>query len=378
MKAQRWGAATLILFLPLVLTGCQKTERGGPPPVRVTLVQPKLQDMVHYQSFLGTVTPLQTVTIIPQTSGQLASLSFIQGGMVQKGQTLFTINPAQAAATLAQARANLAAAQATARYNQTLVEQDRPLVEKDFITKQSFAQAVSQAQASQAQVAADAAAVQQAAITLGYTRITAPISGRIGMALVKPGNLVVANQTQLASINQISPIGINFQIPQSLLGAARNAKDQAWKLLIQDEKQGKTLATATLQVIDNSVASTSATVSVQAQADNASAALWPGEYVEVQLPVQRVAQAMTLPVAAVQQGTNGNFVYQAPKGVVEATPVQVLWEDGQTAVISGLPANAQIIDPVPARVYAGVHVLLPGQKAAAVTGHGHHHAWGGA
>nr|WP_226827257.1 efflux RND transporter periplasmic adaptor subunit [Igneacidithiobacillus copahuensis] len=364
--------------MPVILTACQKTERGGPPPVQVTLVQPKLQDMVHYQSFLGTVTPLQTVTIIPQTSGQLASLSFTQGGMVQQGQTLFTINPAQAAATLAQARANLAAAQATARYNQTLVEQDRPLVEKDFITKQSFAQAVSQAQASQAQVAADAAAVQQAVITLGYTRITAPISGRIGMALVKPGNLVVANQTQLASINQISPIGINFQIPQSLLGAARRGKDQAWKLLVQDEKQDKTLAAATLQVIDNSVAATSATVSVQAQADNANATLWPGEYVEVRLPVQRVAQAMTLPVAAVQQGSSGNFVYQAPKGIVEATPVQVLWEDGQTAVISGLPANAQIIDPVPARVYAGVHVLLPGQKAAEHTGHGHHHAWGGA
>lgn len=374
MKAHRWGAITLILFLPVILTACQKTERGGPPPVQVTLVQPKLQDMVHYQSFLGTVTPLQTVTIIPQTSGQLASLSFTQGGMVQQGQTLFTINPAQAAATLAQARANLAAAQATARYNQTLVEQDRPLVEKDFITKQSFAQAVSQAQASQAQVAADAAAVQQAVITLGYTRITAPISGRIGMALVKPGNLVVANQTQLASINQISPIGINFQIPQSLLGAARRGKDQAWKLLVQDEKQGKTLAAATLQVIDNSVAATSATVSVQAQADNANATLWPGEYVEVRLPVQRVAQAMTLPVAAVQQGSSGNFVYQAPKGIVEATPVQVLWEDGQTAVISGLPANAQIIDPVPARVYTGVHVLLPGEH----TGHGHHHAWGGA
>lgn len=378
MKAHRWVATALILFLPVILTGCQKAERGAPPPVQVTLVQPKLQDMVHYQSFLGTVTPLQTVTIIPQTSGQLASLSFTQGGMVQQGQTLFTINPAQAAATLAQARANLAAAQATARYNQTLVEQDRPLVEKDFITKQSFAQAVSQAQASQAQVAADAAAVQQAVITLGYTRITAPISGRIGMALVKPGNLVVANQTQLASINQISPIGINFQIPQSLLRAARQAKDQAWKLLIQDEKQGKTLAAATLQVIDNSVAATSATVSVQAQADNANAVLWPGEYVEVRLPVQRVAQAMTLPVAAVQQGSSGNFVYQAPKGIVEATPVQVLWEDDQTAVISGLPANAQIIDPVPARVYAGVHVLLPDQKVAGHTGHGHHHAWGGA
>ncbi|MEY2342286.1 efflux RND transporter periplasmic adaptor subunit [Acidithiobacillus sp. IBUN Pt1247-S3] len=376
MKAHRWGAIALFLALPLFLSACQKAERSGPAPVQVTLVQPKAQDMIHYESFLGTVTPLQTVNIVPQTSGQLASLSFTQGGMVQQGQTLFTINPAQAAATLAQARANLASARATAHYNQTLVEQDQPLVEKDFITKQSYAQAVSQAQASQAQVAADAAAVQQAQITLGYTRITAPISGRIGMALVKPGNLVVANQTQLATINQISPIGINFQIPQSLLGAARMAKEQAWKLMVDDEKQGKSLDTAILHIIDNSVSATTATVSVQAQADNAGAGLWPGEFVEVRLPVQQVKQALTLPVAAVQQGSNGNFVYQAPKGVVQATPVQVLWEDGQTAVISGLPVDAQVIDPVPARVYAGVHVFLPGQKAPARTEHGHRHAGG--
>ncbi len=378
MKSYRWGRIALILCLPWGLAACQKAERSGPPPLRVTLVQPKAQDMIHYQSFLGTVTPLQTVSIVPQTSGQLASLSFTQGGVVQQGQTLFTINPAQAAATLAQARANLAAAQATARYNRTLVAQDKPLVEKDFITRQSYEQAVSQAQASQAQVAADAAAVQQAQITLGYTRITAPISGRISMALVKPGNLVVANQTQLATINQISPIGINFQIPQSLLGAARTAQAKAWKLLIQDEKKGTTLDTATLHIIDNSVSSTTATVSVQAEAQNASSGLWPGEFVEVQLPVQQVAQALTLPVAAVQQGSNGNFVYQAPKGVVEATPVQVLWEDGQTAVISGLSANAQVINPVPARVYAGVHVLLPGQKAPAGSdvGGGNHHRGG--
>ncbi|MCE5360110.1 efflux RND transporter periplasmic adaptor subunit [Candidatus Igneacidithiobacillus taiwanensis] len=363
-----------LIVCTLALGACSQghSGHGGKhdfAPTQVRLIRPQQEAMTHYQSFLGTVTPLQTVTLVPQTSGVLQKMYFQQGGLVQKGQLLFQIDPTQARLSLAQAQANLASARASARYSATVVAQDKPLVEKDFITRQSYDQAVSQAQAGAAAVQADEAAVQQAALTLSYTRITAPISGRISMALVKPGNLLVANATQLATINQLNPIGIDFQIPQNLLPAARRAKDQAWPVLIENEQGAEILDHGTIQIIDNGVSATTATVSVQAQAANAQNRLWPGQFVQVQLPVAQLQSALTLPVAAVQQGSSGNFVYLAPKGVVQSQPVQVLWEDANKAVVSGLAPNAQVIYPVPARIYPGVKVLLP--KAGAAGSHPH-------
>ncbi len=366
--------------LTLALGACSQGQSGhggrgkfghGFAPTQVQLVTPAIRPMVHYQTFLGTVTPLQTVTLVPQTSGVLQHFSFQQGGLVEKGQLLFQIDPAQALVSLAQAKANLASAQASAQYNATVVAQDKPLVEKDFITRQSYEQARSQAQAAAAQVQADQAAVQQARLNLGYTRITAPISGRIGMAMVKPGNLLVANVTQLATINQISPIGIDFQVPQQLLQSAREAKEKAWQILIQNEQGAELLDRGTIQIIDNTVSATAATVSVQAQSPNGQNRLWPGEFVQVQMPVAQLQSAMTLPVGAVLQGSSGNFVYVAPKGVVQSQPVKVLWEDAQSAVIAGISQDAQVIYPVPARIYPGVKVLLPGKHFSAGEGSAH-------
>ncbi|MGC9127520.1 MAG: efflux RND transporter periplasmic adaptor subunit, partial [Acidithiobacillus sp.] len=291
----------LALFLALALSACQKAPHRAPPPLSVQLVQVKTQDAVEYRAFLATVTPLQTVTLVPQTSGILQTQGFVQGGKVERGQVLFRIDPAQAQASVAQAAAKLAADEATARYQARLVEQDAPLVAKDFITRQSYEQAVSQAQAARAAVQADRAALRQAQLNLGYTVIRAPISGTIGMALVKPGNVVTANQTQLAVINQVHPIAINFQIPQGLLTAARAAQRDALPLPVVDEKTGASLATAHLRVVDNGVQAATATVRLQAEADNDNDALWPGQYVEIRLPVRRVPDAQTLPAGAVQQ-----------------------------------------------------------------------------
>ncbi|MGK9451864.1 efflux RND transporter periplasmic adaptor subunit [Acidithiobacillus caldus] len=378
MSIMRFGSRGLLaIALGLSLSACQKAPHRAPPPLSVELVQPKTQDVVEYRSFLATVAPLQTVTLVPQISGILQTQSFVQGGKVERGQVLFRIDPAQAQASVAQAAAKLAADEATARYQARLVEQDKPLVAKDFITRQSFEQAVSQAEAARATVQADRAALAQARLNLGYTVIRAPIAGTIGMALVKPGNLVSANQTQLAVINQVHPIAINFQIPQGLLGAARLAQSEGLAVPVFDEKTGANLATARVQVVDNGVNATTATVSVQAQAPNDNDALWPGQYVEARLPVRRLQGALTLPAGAVQQGQSGNFVYIAPGGKVAVQKVDLLWEDGPLAVLQGLPADSAVIYPVPARIYPGAKVLLPGEAAperggaAAHAGHGH-------
>ena len=350
--------------LSLLLSGCQTKTKHEMPPLRVSLVSIGTRPMTHYESFLGTVTPLQTATLVPQTSGILQSVQFTEGSMVEKGQTLFTIDPAQMQASLAQAQAKLVADQATARYNRNIVEQDRPLAEKDFITRQSFDQAVSQAQAATAQVQADQAALRQARLNLSYTRITAPISGRIGLAQVKAGNLVIANQTQLATINQIAPITVNFSIPQGLLTAARRAQQQAIPLPINDEKHGTVLAQGKLTFIDNSVSAGTATIRLQATVPNANLGLWPGQYVQVQMPVQQVAQATVLPVGAVQQGSSGPFVYVVQGGKAVDKPVQVLWESGADAVVQGVDKRIRVIFPLPARLYPGAKVELTGTHAA--------------
>ncbi|WP_414040670.1 efflux RND transporter periplasmic adaptor subunit [Acidithiobacillus sp. M4-SHS-6] len=354
----RYPLILLLSAAVLGLTGCQGKNQHEIPPLQVELVTPQVQDMTHYIGYLGTVTPVQTVTVIPQTSGLLQSISFTQGAMVSKGQLLFTIDPAQTQAALAQAQAKLAADQATARYNRNLVEQERPLAEKDFITRQSFDQAVSQAQAASAQVAEDQAAVQQARINLSYTRIVAPISGRIGLAQVKAGNLVVANQTPLTTINEISPITINFSVPQAELGAARQAQKQDSLLPVTEENGGNTLAQGKLTFIDNTVSASTATISLQATVPNTDLKLWPGQYVQVQMPVQHVENALVLPVGAVQQGSSGPFVYAIDQGKASDKPVQVLWETGSQAVISGIPRTTQVIFPLPARIYPGAAVQV--------------------
>ncbi|WCE94186.1 efflux RND transporter periplasmic adaptor subunit [Acidithiobacillus ferriphilus] len=356
--------------LSLLLSGCQTKTKHEMPPLRVSLVSISTRPMTHYEGFLGTVTPLQTATLVPQTSGILQSVQFTEGSMVEKGQTLFTIDPAQMQASLAQAQAKLVADQATARYNRNIVEQDRPLAEKDFITRQSFDQAVSQAQAATAQVQADQAALRQARLNLSYTRITAPISGRIGLAQVKAGNLVIANQTQLATVNQIAPITVNFSIPQGLLSAARRAQQQAIPLPINDEKRGTVLAQGKLTFIDNSVSAGTATIRLQATVPNANLGLWPGQYVQVQMPVQQVAQATVLPVGAVQQGSSGPFVYVVQGGKAVDKPVQVLWESGADAVVQGVDKRIRVIFPLPARLYPGAKVELTGTPAATASHEG--------
>ncbi|MFA7496308.1 MAG: efflux RND transporter periplasmic adaptor subunit [Acidithiobacillus sp.] len=348
--------------LTLTLSGCQKTSKHTMPPLKVSLISASTRSMTHYEGFLGTVTPLQTVTVIPQTSGLLQSVQFTPGAIVRKGQTLFTIDPAQMQSSAAQSRAKLIADQATARYNRNLAEQDRPLAEKDFITRQSYDQVISQAQAAEAQVAADQAALQQAQINLSYTRIVAPISGRIGLALVKAGNLVVANQTQLTTINQIAPITVNFSIPQNLLNAARKAQQQNTTIPIQNEQGGTRLAQAKLTFIDNTVSTGTATVNLQATVPNTHSSLWPGQYVQVQMPVQQINNATILPVGAVQQGSSGPFVYTVKQNKAANLPVQVLWESGSDAVIAGLQPKTSVIFPLPARLYPGAPVSLAGTE----------------
>ncbi|MHB9043896.1 efflux RND transporter periplasmic adaptor subunit [Acidithiobacillus sp.] len=356
--------------LSLLLSGCQTKAKHEMPPLQVSLVNASTRPMTHYEGFLGTVTPLQTATLVPQTSGLLQSVQFTEGSMVEKGQTLFTIDPAQMQASLAQAQAKLVADQATARYNRNIVEQDRPLAEKDFITQQSFDQAVSQAQAATAQVQADQAALRQARLNLSYTRMVAPISGRIGLAQVKAGNLVIANQTQLATVNQIAPITVNFSIPQGLLTAARRAQQQAIPLPINDEKGGTVLAQGKLTFIDNSVSAGTATISLQATVPNTNLGLWPGQYVQVQMPVQQVAQATVLPVGAVQQGSSGPFVYVVQDGKAVDKPLQVLWESGTDAVVQGVDKRIRVIFPLPARLYPGAKVELTGTHAATASHEG--------
>ncbi|MBU2849839.1 efflux RND transporter periplasmic adaptor subunit [Acidithiobacillus ferrivorans] len=353
-----------LAVISLLLSGCQTKTKHEMPPLQVSLVSASTRPMTHYEAFLGTVTPLQTATIVPQTSGILQSVQFAEGSMVEKGQALFTIDPAQMQAALAQAQAKLVADQATARYNRNIVEQDRPLAEKDFITRQSFDQAVSQAQAATAQVQADQAALEQARLNLSYTRIAAPISGRIGLAQVKAGNLVIANQTPLATVNQIAPITVNFSIPQGLLSAARWAQQQAIPLPINDEKIGTVLAQGKLTFIDNSVSLGTATIGLQATVPNTDLGLWPGQYVQVQMPVQQLAQATVLPVGAVQQGSSGPFVYVVQDGKAVDKSVQVLWESGTDAVVQGVDKSIQVIFPLPARLYPGAKVKLTGTPAA--------------
>lgn len=318
----------------------------------------------------GSMSSPHSVAVTAQISGRLEKVWVASGQTVHKGQVLFTLDAAPYRAALAEAQAKLRGAEAQARYATGQVEALRPLVAKDYVTRQSYAQAVATAQADRAQVQQDLAAVETARLNLGYTTLRAPIAGRLGVIALQPGNVVQANLTPLVTLRQMSPLLVDFSLPQALLPQVRRlaASAQGRDLQVLREDAEKVLATGRLIAVDNGVDPNTGTVRLQGQVDNASGALWPAQFVTVRLTLSILRDALVLPAAAVQPGQSGSFVYLVRDGKAHVQKVGVRMVGGGKAVIdAGISPRDEVIYPVPARMRpgAGVRVVRPGARVPA-------------
>src|SRR5437870_8892693 len=268
----------------LVALGCSKQGGGGSSRVPVTVARAEQRPVPYELSGTGTVEPRQTASVQAQVTGILTRVAFREGDDVAAGQLLFQIDPRPFQAALEQAKAMLARDQAQAQ--SALADADRyaQLVKQDYVTKSDYEAKRAAADALQAAVRADSAAVANAHLNLEWAAIRAPIAGRTGRLLVREGNLVRANAADpLVIINQIHPILVRFAVPERALGDIQRHRQNRLPVLVSPSKEDTTFTSGLLTFVDNSVDTTTGTVLLKAEFANPDGVLRPGEFLSARL-----------------------------------------------------------------------------------------------
>ena len=353
-----WVGGLLSAFL---LAGCGQGSKGAdagakPPLTQVGVVTVALSDIGLTTELPGRLEASRVAQVRARATGILQKRLFREGSDVKAGEALFTIDSAPYAAAYASAQASLARAQANLEQAASLAQRYQPLVKANAVSKQEFANAEAAQKQAEADVAVGKAAVQTAKITLDYATVTAPISGRIGRALVTEGALVGQGEfTQLAVIQQINPMYINFTQPAAEVMKLRKALeagqlkrasgDEAVRVRLVLEDGSVYAQSGRLLFSDLSVDQATGQITLRAEVPNAKGLLLPGLYVRVRLEQAQAANAMLLPQQAVTRSDQGDTVMVvAADGMVAPRKVKVGVSQGsQWVILEGLQAGEQVM-----------------------------------
>ena len=327
--------------------GAASASAPGPaasaPPVGVTTVRAQQRDLAVLINATGSVAPMSSVDVRPQTTSLVTKVHVKEGQFVKAGDLLFTLDTRADEANVAKARAQQAKDQAALADAQRQLTRSRELLAQNFISQGALDTVQTLVESQQAALAADKAALDAARLGLSYTRITAPSAGRLGTIAVYAGSSVQANQTTLVSITQLDPITVAFSLPQRHLADALAAlKDGGAPVTATQPESGATV-NGKLKFVDNAVDATSGTVKVKAQFDNREGKLWPGAFVTVAMTARTIAGAIVIPQAAIVQAARGTLVYAVQEGKAVARPVKLLYAQGEDAAVSGLNADERIV-----------------------------------
>ncbi|MHC2619398.1 multidrug efflux system membrane fusion protein [Bradyrhizobium huanghuaihaiense] len=342
----------------------QANNRNQRPdlPVPVLAATPRIQDVPVYLDGVGAIRALNTVTVRSQVDGKLIAVNFTEGQDVKKGDVLGEIDPALYQATYDQAVAKKAqdlAQLANQRIDLTRYEQ---LAASNAGSKQQADTQRALVAQTEALVKADQAAIDNAAATLSYTKIVAPLSGRAGLRQVDQGNIIhAADTTGLVVITQLQPIAVWFSLPQQQIMRVNAAAAKGTLAVDVFGNDGVTVIdTGKLTGIDNQVDQTTGTLRLKAEFPNANYQLWPGQFVNVRLKVETLTQALVVPTSAVQRGPIGTFSYVIGEdNIVSAKPVTVTQQNEHDAVIaSGLSANDKVVTTGFANLSDGSKVIV--------------------
>jgi multidrug efflux system membrane fusion protein len=343
-------------------------SRGG-PPTTVGVALAERTDIPITLEALGTVVPQATVRVRPQVSGVLQQVLYKEGQVVRKGDVLATIDPRQFEMALQQAtgqrmrdEAQLDAARVTLQRFQTLLRQDS-------IARQEVDTQAALVKQLEAAVVISKANEGTARLNLGYTRIVSPISGRVGLRTVDVGNVVGTSDTNgVALITQLSPIDVEFAIPQDQAAAlAQQTGRAAMQARALDRTRSTVLETGSFSSLDNQVDTQTGTVRAKAHFANDKGQLFPSQFVNVQLRLRTIEGAVTVPLAAVRTGTNGDYVFVLKEDrTVQLRNVQ----RGQATadrvqIVSGLQVGERVVTEGADRLRDGARVMLPAQDGAA-------------
>jgi multidrug efflux system membrane fusion protein len=284
-------------------------------PVQVAAVQQRTVPV--YLTALGTVTAYNTVTLHTRVDGQLLKVNFTEGQNVKEGQLLLQIDPRPYQAAVDQATGTLTKDQANLNNMTAEAQRYTALYQAGVVSKESQQSQISNAGQAGGSIAADQAAIEAAKVNLGYTKIYSPINGVVGLRAVDPGNIVHASDaTGLVVITQIHPIAIIFTLPEDQLPQVQQAMRGGGKLSVEayDRSDDHKIATGTLLTIDNQIDTTTGTAKLKSVFDNTDNALFPNQFVNIRLIISQRENAIVVPTAAIQTGTQGNFVFVVHSG----------------------------------------------------------------
>lgn len=379
MLKRRVALNAAIVAASLILASCGSGDqdddprrRGGPTPVGYVVVQP---DSVPLTKELpGRVSAFEESQVRPQVSGIVLRRMFAEGAYVNKGQTLYQIDPSQYQAAVAQASANLQSARASADAARALAARYKPLAEIEAVSKQDYTNALSQARQANAAIAQNQAALRSAQISLRFTRVPAPISGKIGISNVTEGALVTANQPDaMTTITRLDPVNVDIQESAADLIALRRALSQSGvapttaqvRLKLPDGSDYG--FTGTVQFSEVIVDQNTGTVTLRARFANPMSVLLPGLYVTAQFAQAVDTTAFLVPQQAISRDPKGNatlFVVGPGNKAVQRTVVTDRTQGPYWVVTQGLARGEKVITEGAGNLRDGAPIKPAPAKAA--------------
>jgi membrane fusion protein, multidrug efflux system len=344
----------------------QSVARGSGPSIPVMTDKARRADVPIFLTGLGTVQAFNSVLIKSRVDGQIVKIRYEEGKDVHAGDVLVEIDRAPFEAVLAQAEANKLKDQAQLDNARLDLARYTNLAKTFASTTQQVDTARALVAQTEAIVKADQALIDTAQVQLNYSTIRSPIDGRVGTRLVDAGNIVKASDTTgIVSINQIHPIFVSFALPADSLPQLSAASKTGDVVVTALDRDGRTLATGVLAVIDNQINPATGTINYKAKFENGDDVLWPGQFVNLRIQLAVRRNVIAVPVTAVQQGPDGPYAFVVDGDrIVQKRPLKVGVLNKTIAIIDGgLQAGEQIVTDGQYRIQAGSKVEVAAQTA---------------